>query len=52
MAFQLPEQDQQTRELISAQDITHRHNDKDPSCLWLLSPGMQVNTRYINSNRL
>ena len=47
--IQLPEQDQQTRELISAQDNTHRHNDKDPSCLWLLSPGMQVNTRYINS---
>ena len=38
-------------ELISAQKMTHKHNNKDLGRLWQLSPGMRVNTRYINSIR-
>ena len=40
---------QHTRELISTQKMSQKH-EKDPSRL-LNSPGMQVNTRYINSTR-
>ena len=41
---------QHTRELISAQKTSHKHNNKDVSRL-RLSPGICVNTRYINSTR-
>ena len=41
-----------TRELISAQQMSLKHNSTDPSCLQQLSPGMNVNTRYINSTKL
>ena len=34
-----------------SKDVKHKHNDKDLSCLQLLSPGMQVNTRYKNFTR-
>ena len=37
--------------LICPQKMSHKHNNKDPSCLWQLSCGMWVNTRYINSIR-
>ena len=40
-----------TRELISAQQMSHKHNSTGPSCLQHLSPGMSVNTRYINSTK-
>ena len=39
---------QQTREVISTQNTSHEHNSKDLSHLLSFSPGMQVNTRYIN----
>ena len=35
-----------TRELISTQTTSHKHNNKDPSRLQSLSPGMRVNARY------
>ena len=41
----------QQRELISAQNMQHKHNNKDLSRLRYLSPAMSVNTRYINSTR-
>ena len=41
---------QHTRELISAQMTSHKHNNKDVSRL-RLSPSICVNTRYINSTR-
>ena len=44
-------QNQQTRELISARNKQHEDNKKDLSCLWLLLPGVCVNTRDINSTR-
>ena len=40
---------QQTRELISAWQMSHWHSNKDLSPLQQLLPGMRVNTRYINS---
>ena len=43
------EWNQQTRELISAQKTSHIDNNKSLSRQWYFSPGMQVNTRYINS---
>jgi len=42
---------QHTRELTSARNTSHKHNNKDLSRLWSLSPGMRVNTRYTNSTR-
>ena len=44
-------QNQHTRELITAQKTSPKHNNKDPSPLRYLSPGMHVNTRYVNSTR-
>ena len=41
---------QPSRELISSQNTEHKNN-KDLSHLQWLSPGMHVNTRYINSTR-
>ena len=40
---------QNTTELTSA--LKMAHNDKDSNHLQQLSPGMQVNTRYINSTK-
>ena len=38
---------QHTRELISAREMSHRHNsNKDLSRLRYVSPGMRVNTRH------
>ena len=42
---------QNTRELISARKTSHTYNARDPSRQRLLSPGIRVNTRYINSTR-
>ena len=42
---------QHTRELISARKTSHKYNNKDLRRLQYLSPGMRVNTRYINSTR-
>ena len=39
-------QNQHTRELINARNMSHKHNNKDPSLLRYLSPGVRVNTRY------
>ena len=39
----------QTKELICARKTSHIHNNKDLNGLQELSPGMHVNTRYINS---
>ena len=39
--------DQHARELFSVQKMSHKHNNKDRSCLQKLSAGMRVNTRYI-----
>ena len=46
-----PVQNQHTRELIRAWKTSHKYNNKDPSCLRELSPGICVNTRYTNSTR-
>ena len=32
--------------LISLSHI-YQHNNKDPNCLWQLSPGMRENARYV-----
>ena len=40
-----------TRELISTQKTSCKHNNKDTSHLQWLPPRMRVNTRYINSIR-
>ena len=37
--------------VISPRKTAHKHNNKDPSHLPQLSPGMPVNTKYINSTR-
>ena len=42
---------QHARELITAWKTSHKHNNKDLSRLWQLSPGMHVNTRDMNSTR-
>ena len=38
------------REVISAWKTSHQHNNTDPNRLPLLSPGIRVNARYINSS--
>ena len=40
---------QHTREIISAPKMSHKHDKKDLSRLRSLSPGVRVNSRYINS---
>ena len=47
----MPVQNQQTRQLINAQKISHKYNSKDLSRLQQVSPGLRVNTRYINIYR-
>ena len=42
---------QETRETISVQKTAHKHTNKDLSSLRSESPGIRVNTRYINSTR-
>ena len=42
--------DQQTKELISAQKMSHKQQQR-PELPTVLLPGMRVNTRYINSTR-
>ena len=44
-------QNQLTGEVISTENTSHKYNNKDPSHLQSLSPGIHVSTRYINSNR-
>ena len=51
LCLNLTPQNQHTRELISAQKTSHKHNHKDLCRLQKLSTGMQVSTRYINSTR-
>ena len=41
---------QQIREIINARKTSHKHN-KGQSCPQQLSPGVQANTRHINSTR-
>ena len=40
-------QNQQTRELISAQKMSHKYNNKDQSCQQWLSPGMWINVPLV-----
>ena len=40
-----------TREPITAWNMQHRHNNKDPSHPQQLSPGMHISTRNINYTR-
>ena len=49
LCLNLTQQNQHTRELISAQKTSHKH--KDPCHLQQLSTGMRVSTRYINSTK-
>ena len=44
-------QNQNTKELISPRKMSHKHNNKDLSRLRQLSPGMRVQTQYINATR-
>ena len=44
-------QNQQVRESIKRSKESHRRNNKDPSPLQQLTPGMGVNTRYVNAQR-
>ena len=44
----MPLESHQTRELIYTRQTSHKQNNKDLSRLTYFSPGMRVNTRYIN----
>ena len=40
---------QTTKEFMSARKTSHKHANRDLSCLRKLSPGMPVNTNYVSA---